>query len=431
MTVAVESDELSGLVEELAQMEHDYVSMEALIASLDSLGGRIAVEGISQFDANTIHALGDNIIGSRYPIGTFTSVPSKTNLKPALEGIFTRAQEIVWKILESIAEFITKIIDWVTSVVSSKSPAQQLGDSGEAWKKAMDERLKAVEKRLKEIDRDKELTPEVKVEQTRAVNDVAPAVQKQNQDQFLEFYTVVVRAGYVHTEKLVELMDIYTNFPVLTDLVSSVVRTIDTLMDSYNVVKQRPALEALLNSSKELAGRFNTLIHDICSKLNRIKIEGMHFGHYDKAYPDEFLANVRAVVMRASKEPSGRSHLDDFKGDYEGAMKRMMVLQQAIQKAVDKKFQNENMPKELHAVAKRIQKLTGRAKKLDIEMAHDQIAMRAKLVEVTTLLRRSLIAFLRLRELPTLITRPIVKFNSLNVYSEEFIAKKIAESKRT
>lgn len=429
MTVAIEDDGLD-LVDELALMEHDYVSMEAVVSDLDNLGGRISVEGISRQDAATIMEYDTGILPRQYPLNAFTNVASRTNLKPALEGLFQKAQSIVWKVLESIADLIGRVVDWLVTLSKSKTTPKATEDGFDVWRKTVEARLSEVEKRLSEIDRDKDLTAEDKVKARKVVEEFANKqsdAQTETRRRLMEAYTVVARACMLQPDKMIQLLDYYTAFPALVEHIKLIVKAIEATLTAYEKNPTEAALMAVLGTTNDLTNRFNERLGEICVKINRCRVSDIPFGYYDPEAPDEYLSRVRQALMSASQTPSGKFFRDDFKYGYLEAHKRGVAFSKVSAKIDDFLDKNDTLHEDLVALSKRLRAVIKRVRSMSVGLNTEQIEIRSRLVDISRLLRRSLFAYMRLRELPSVVLVSLSKFTSMEHYSETEIRNAIGQ----
>lgn len=419
-----------AVVDELAMMENDYLSMESTITALDSLATKISVEGISRQHASTIVNYGDDILGPHYPLNAFTSTPSKTNLRPAMEGLFQKAQTMVWSILGSIGDLINRVLDWLMEYFSKKDVTKETETELSNWKKSVEARITAMERKLKDIQKSDVLSAEEKVSTSAKVKDLAElktAEQAELRRRMMESYTVAARACMLEPDKVIQLLNYHVQFPDVIERIQAVVKTVESTLNVYDKTPSEETLMMVLGTTNDLTDRLNERLKTVCLSINRCKLSNIPFGYYDPERPDEYLANVRQSVLAACKTPSGKYYRDDFTYGMAEAQKRGLAIT-----AVSAKFDKfvakyDTLPDDLKTLSKRLRVVIKRVRTMSVGLSTEQIEIRNRLVDISRLLRRCLFAYMRLRELPSLVLRALANFANVEFATEEEI-KKLLES---
>ena len=95
-------------------------SIEELISAANSMEA-IAVDvrdnGISRQDAITLESISPGLLPDRFPVNSFTMVPSPTNLKVALESIDAFRNLSLANLLKAVYRFLANIADWIVTQV--------------------------------------------------------------------------------------------------------------------------------------------------------------------------------------------------------------------------------------------------------------------------------------------------------------------------
>lgn len=406
---------------ELYDIECQSVALESAIGELNRITLQISTEGIDVTTASTIMAMGDDIIPKRYPLNSFTSARSRTNLVPSMEGMLDKAKEFIWMVLESVADFLTKVKDWFMARINGSKTATDLNKTNEAWKKSVEERISALEKRLAELDRDKDLNP---IEKAKAKQDLSEMAAADERTRANEKYTVLAKVALNNPDKIKLMMDTLISFPALKDTVDSTIRAIDATLKAYD---DNPNLESLLSSlgaTNDLSLRFSNRLNEICAKLLRCRLPDIDFGNYDTSAPDEYITNIRTAMLSASRTPVGIPFAVDYKPGRVEAYKTMASITEAILRVQKYLDATSKLPAEITELTKRLRASIKRIRSLRVELTADQIDVRNRLLESVKLLRRSLVAYMRLRELPLCIIDALYEFADVEKNFEDVLKSK-------
>jgi hypothetical protein len=91
--------------------------LKATLELLESYGNVIPKEGVCQDQVKAMIAECDLGLDDRYPVQSFTKLPSQQNVGVACEAITARAGQIVVDLIKKVGELIMKMINWLIKAV--------------------------------------------------------------------------------------------------------------------------------------------------------------------------------------------------------------------------------------------------------------------------------------------------------------------------
>lgn len=412
MLVNLENGDGLDLVDELAAIEEEYVSMESVVFELDAMAKKISLEGICRADASALLTRDTTLLTSAFPLNSFTLSPSRTNMKPALEGIFDKTREIIVSIFEAIAKFIKKVVNWLITLISRKNHKKEILEADKDLSSAYQKKSKDAEEVIRDVNKDAKQTAEVKAAEESRVRDVVSGIDpvlKDYVEKAKNSYSVLARAATYQPETISKLLDYYTEIPNLGMVMGSIVGALETTLDTYD---RDPTLENLTMAgftASNLEANLAKSLKVIASKLHRVKLTGIDFGDFNMDEPDQYLSEVRNALFKAAQTPSGTSLREDFGDDYRAASNSRVDIADTLAKAQVSLDSGIFIYKRLNVAVKRLRKMMPRLKRLGAANASEQIEAREKLIAINRLMRRSILAYIRLREIPGLVFNSVLK----------------------
>lgn len=110
---------------DLEELKEKMVHYEVNTASFDGLISQIKTSGASREIAMAMEQCVEGVLPARYPVQSFTAIPSKTNLKVALEAASSGKIALIGTVVAAIIAAIVKIIMWAIQLVRSTKGAGQ------------------------------------------------------------------------------------------------------------------------------------------------------------------------------------------------------------------------------------------------------------------------------------------------------------------
>lgn len=131
--IASELDRLTvesqGIDLELVETDASMAQLKATLESIDGVIERVKREGASRETALVLEQHVEGVLPKRYPVASFTSIPSKTNYAVAMEAASAGKMALIAGVVAAIIAGIYKIIKWVIHMLrGSKNSAEAAGN---------------------------------------------------------------------------------------------------------------------------------------------------------------------------------------------------------------------------------------------------------------------------------------------------------------
>lgn len=194
---------------------------EEQLAELSGIADNItAAAGVCASDAASLESLVEGFLSDRFPIESFTRVPSPTNMKVSLEFIDTNNKLIMGGIIAAGIAIIGKILHWLYKFFSGDDSVGGGGGGGASGKAAAT--LDSTDKTAKDNqDKAKDLNP----------SDVAKAEQEAIDETLKEHHVSklmnkIYSAGGSHSPLYEEIISFGSSFKEIIDFIRTKIKTL-------------------------------------------------------------------------------------------------------------------------------------------------------------------------------------------------------------
>lgn len=403
----------TSIHDELERVSAGIESMGTNSIRLTDIANRISVEGISKPMVEMINLIQPAALESLHP-ASFTLLPSTTNLKPSLEGIFSSAWNMLKSVAAAVLEFIIRGLEWLLERTGKAQTGEALRKGTETYGRTAEYYYKLIAKTKADLEtrRSDHSYADMMKSYDEVVNGTSAEVVEAV-DSAKSSYSILVRASLLDIKTTERLLSYHSHVGEVDKAFRAVVNEYLAVINSIREDDGVEKIQAVLDRVVYLHNLFQSTLTPLASNISHLKMAGINMPALDKEDPEIFLANFRTELMRAAMTPSGYKVEEDLP-DVHDRVTRITHLSLVTDKVV-KSFAKRGP--EYTDLLKSVSKLRKIAQSRDFGKNHiveNEPVVHRDLLIANRRLRAMVLTIIRLREIPDVFRKAHGRFVGQN-----------------
>lgn len=273
--------------------------LERVARELSRLNESIAKRGVCRSDAAAIQMTAPAALDPRYPLNSYTEVPSKTNLTVTMDSVFSSIKATAQRFWEWLCETLEKLWDWITGTKANTDP------------KDVKEEAKMADAKMDEARKAANAEPDKKKAESVMAGD-KPAEVAQAKENEEASYSNLVRLCYQDPTWITTLLGYVRN---KGSFLQATIMLYNRIQDYYGKLKQITTTEQLdsaVGEFKQALVEYETAAEELMGYAFKLKHPSIQFTVADSAI--ESMTNLFKAIQTAGSTRSKSAIETDFPG---------------------------------------------------------------------------------------------------------------------